>query len=90
MVKVFNEKELVKRLLDDKDTLMSFIHYKSVSMKKDGILILFQVKVDLNMKDMFLKIDNKPRPFLILSPKERIKEIIKEIEFDQEEVPTES
>ena len=85
MTKVFSEKELVKRLLKQDDTLMGIIHYKSVSLKKDGVLVLFQMKVELEMKDIFLKYKNKPVPYIILSPKEKIEEIIKEIEFEKKE-----
>jgi len=83
MPKVFDEKELVKKLLDENETLMGVIHYKSVTLKKDGVFILFQMKVGLDMKDTFLKFDNKPIPYIILSPKKRIEEIIKKIEFEK-------
>lgn len=85
MVKVFKEIELLKKLLEDGDTIYSFIHYKSVSLKKDGILVLFQMKVPLDMKEIFLNYKNKPRPAIILATKEKIEEIIKNIEFEKEE-----
>lgn len=85
MPKVFNEIDLIKSLLEKNDTLAGMIHYKGVSMKKDGILVLFQMKVDLNMKDIFLKIQNKPIPFIVLTPKDIVEKTIKEIEFKKEE-----
>ena len=82
MSKVFSEKELYKQLLDEPETLYSAIHYKSVSLKKDGVLVLFQMKVGLDMKDTFLNYENKPRPFLILSHKDVVDKVISEIEHD--------